>query len=71
MNKLNKIFLSIIIILIIALGTVTYFCIKNLNTTLSSNETLYLTVKAVNDAGFSILANEDGSFRLVERTNIE
>ena len=69
MSKLNKILLSIIIILIIALGIVTYFCIKNLNTILNSNETLYLTVKAVNEAGFDILSNEDGSFRLVERTN--
>ena len=71
MNKLSKIFLFIIIVLVIALGIMTYLYIKNLNAVLSSNETLYLTVEAVNDAGFDVQANEDGSFRLVERTDSE
>lgn len=71
MNKLSKILLSIIIILVIALGIMTYFCIKNLNTILSSNEDLYLVVKAVNDAGLDINVKEDGSYTLVEKTDIE
>ena len=69
MNRLSKIFLVIIIILVIALGIVSYFCIRNLNGILNSNEQLYLTVKAVEDAGFSCEVQEDGSIRLVEATD--
>ena len=66
MNRLSKIFLVIIIILVIALGIVSYFCIRYANTLLYSNEQLYYMVKAANDAGYSCEVQEDGSIKLVE-----
>lgn len=71
MNKLSKIFLIIIIILVIALGIMTYFCIENRNRMFRSNETLWLIVKAVNDAGFDIENKEDGSSVLVKKVDTE
>lgn len=68
MNRLSKIFLVIIIILVIALGIVSYFCIRFANTLLHSNEQLYYMVKAANDAGYSCEVQEDGSIKLVEDT---
>lgn len=69
MNKLNKILLVIIVFLVIALGISVFFCIKYYNLLLNSNEHLYFTTKAVNDKGFDIKMNEDGSCFLVEKNN--
>ena len=66
MNRLSKIFLVIIIILVIALGIVSYFCTRFANGLLNSNEQLYYVVKAANDAGYSCEVQEDGSIKLVE-----
>lgn len=66
MNKLNKIFLGIIIILVIALVITINFGVQNLKSTLRSNEQLYLKQKAVTEAGFSFEMQSDGSFKLVE-----
>ena len=68
MNRLSKIFLVIIIILVIALGIVSYFCIRYVNSLLKSNEQIYYLVKAANEAGFSCEVQEDGSMKLVEDT---
>lgn len=69
MNKLNKILLIIIFFLVIAFGVSMFFCIKYYNLLLNSNEQAYFTVKAVNEAGFDIEMNEDGSCFLVEKNN--
>lgn len=67
MNKISKIFLFIIIILIIALVISTYFAIKNLNDSLRCAEQLYLKTKAIDDAGFECEIQDDGSYTLVKR----
>lgn len=67
MNKLNKILLVIIVLLIIAFGTSMFFCIKYYNLLLSSNKDHSFTIKAVNDAGFDIIMNSDGSCRLEKK----
>lgn len=69
MNRLSKILLVIIIILVIALGTVSYFCIRYVNSLLESNKQIYYLVKAANDAGYSCEVQEDGSIKLVEDTD--
>lgn len=76
MNKTSKIFLSISIILAIALVTITclYFNAAKvrddyLNKTLENADLLVKTNLAVEDAGYRIQVQEDGSFKLVERTS--
>lgn len=75
MNKTSKIFLSITIILTIAL--VIMICVyfntakvrdDYLNMTLESSDLLVKTNLAIEDAGYRIQVQEDGSFKLVERT---
>ncbi len=67
MNKINKIFLFIIIVLIISLVIAIYFCIQNLNNSLRCAEQLYLKTKAIDDAGLECKIQDDGSYVLVKR----
>lgn len=69
MNKLNKILLIIIIFLVIALGISVFFCIKYYNLLLNSNKQASFTLKAINEAGFDVEMNQDGSCFLVEKNN--
>lgn len=66
MNKLSKIFLAIIIILVIILAITIMWGIQNLKSTLRSNEQVYLRQKAVEEAGFRFEIQSDNSFKLVE-----
>lgn len=66
MNKLSKIFLAIIIILVIALAITINWGRQNLKSTLHSNEQVYLRQKAVDEAGFRFETQSDGSLKLVE-----
>ena len=76
MNKTSKIFLSITIIFAIALVIITclYFNAAKfrddyLDRTLENAELLVKTNLAIEDAGYRIEVQEDGSFKLVERTS--
>lgn len=71
MNKLNKILLVIIVLLIITFGTSMFFCVKYYNLLLSSNKAHSFTIQAINDAGFDVLMREDGSCYLVERESTD
>lgn len=73
MNKLGKIFVSVSIILAIALIIMTTFYINaaksskdNLMKVLDNAELLVKTNLAIEDAGYRIQPQEDGSFKLVE-----
>ena len=67
MNKLSRILLVIIILLVIALGIAIYSSYRNLNKVLQSNEELTKVVKAVNDAGYGVEIKEDNTRVLVQR----
>ena len=74
MNKTSKIFLSITIILTIALVMVIclYFNAAKvrddyLNNTLENADLLVKTNLAIEDAGYRIQVQEDGTFKLFER----
>ena len=74
MNKLSKTFLVIIIVLVIALGVMTYLYLTAnslKNTYMASNEKavneLYQKTVAIENAGLEAEMQEDGSFVLVER----
>lgn len=76
MNKTSKIFLSITIILTICLVVIIclYFNTAKirddyLNNTLENADLLVKTNLAIEDAGYRIQVQEDGSFKLVERTS--
>lgn len=67
MNKLSKILLVIIILLVIALGIAIYSSYRNLNKVLQSNEELRQTIEAVNKAGFDVEIKENNTRVLVQR----
>lgn len=74
MNKTSKIFLSITIILTIVLVMVVclYFNAAKvrddyLNKTLENADLLVKTNLAIEDVGYRIQVQEDGSFKLIER----
>ena len=67
MNKLSRILLVIIILLVIALGIAIYSSYRNLNKVLQSNEELTKVVKAINDAGYDVEIKEDNTRVLVQR----
>lgn len=67
MNKLSKILLVIIILLVIALGIAIYSSYRNLGKVLQSNEELTKVVKAINDAGYDVEIKEDNTRVLVQR----
>ena len=74
MNKTSKIFLSITIILTIVLVMVVclYFNAAKvrddyLNNTLENADLLVKTNLAIEDAGYRIQVQEDGTFKLFER----
>ncbi len=67
MNKLSKIFLVIIIILIIALGIAVNSYIKMQNYSLQVAQELYRTTKAIEDAGLKCEVQDDNSIMLVKR----
>lgn len=76
MNKLSKIFLSIIIILVIALILSIYFCFKIANDRRIVKEQLHdvndyicEVMRAIENKGLQNLKQEDGTFILVEREN--
>ena len=75
MNKTSKILLAINIILVIILIAVICLCVyfKNsrdeyLDTLLYSNQLLYNYVSTINDAGYVLEEQEDGTFVFVENT---
>lgn len=75
MDKLAKIFVGISIILAIALVIITclYFNVaklsdENLNKALDNADLLVKTNLAIEEAGYRIQTQEDGSLKLVERT---
>ena len=75
MEKTNKIFLTIIVVLVIILGiTITLYINANklekeyLQKVLESNALLTKYVKATEDAGLELKEQEDNSYKLVERT---
>lgn len=68
MNRLSKIFLVIIIILVIALGISIHFCMENLDSALRAAKATFLRQQAITDAGLKCEIQEDGSYKLVERT---
>ena len=74
MNKLSKIFLSIIIILVIALILSIYFCFKIANDRRIVKEQLHdvndyicEVMRAIENKGLQNLKQEDGTFILAER----
>lgn len=67
MNKLSKVLLVIIILLVIALGIAIYSSYRNLGKVVKSNEELTKVVKAVNDAGYDVEVKEDNTRVLVQR----
>ena len=76
MNKISKIFLSITITLTIALVIILclYFNTAKvrddyLNNILENADLLVKTNLAIEDAGYRIQEQEDGSFKLIERTS--
>lgn len=71
MNKLSKILLVIIILLVIALGIAIYSSHKNLQKFLESNKEILQIVEAVNKAGYSISNAEDGSSCYLVKTEPE
>ena len=75
MNKTSKILLSINIILIILLIVVICFCFyfrnsrdEYLDELLYSNQLLYNYVSTINDAGYILEEQEDGTYIFVENT---
>ena len=75
MEKTNKIFLTIIVVLVIILGiTITLYINANklekeyLQKVLESNALLTKYVKATEDSGLELKEQEDNSYKLVERT---
>ncbi len=73
MNKLSKIFLAIIIVLVIVVIAMYIRMVKiskqNLENTLSSSEEIFKITSAVENAGFELEVQEDGSYLLVEKQN--
>ncbi len=71
MNKLSKIFLAIIIILIIVIIGMYIKMVKtskqNLDNTLNNAEEIFKITSAVENAGFELEIQEDGSYLLVEK----
>ncbi len=69
MNKLNKIFLGIIIMLGIALGIMTYYYFYMRNAyTESVNDTIKI-LDSIHNAGANIELLGDNTFKLVLNTN--
>lgn len=66
MNKLSKIFLVIIIILVIALIFGIRDCIQNFKIKQYSKQEDYFMEKAVKEAGFEFKKQDDGSVILAE-----
>ena len=69
MNKLNKILIFIIILLVISLITSIFFCFKYINLTLTNNGHLTEVIKAIENKGLEAQKQNDGSIILVEREN--
>ncbi len=71
MNKLNKIFLAIIIVLVIVVIAMYIKMVnsakKDLGDTLSNNEEIFKITSAIENAGFELEVQEDGSYTLVEK----
>ena len=74
MNKINKIFISITIILGITLVIITCLYFKAiklsndyLNKTLENADLLVKTNLAIEEAGYRIQIQEDGTFKLIDR----
>ncbi len=69
MNKLNKIFIAIIIILGIALGIMTYYYFYMRDAYIESvNDTIKI-LDSIHKAGANIELLEDNTFKLVFNTN--
>lgn len=69
MNKLNKIFIGIIIILGIALGIMTYYYFYMRDAYIESvNDTIKI-LDSIHKAGANIELLEDNTFKLVFNTN--
>lgn len=68
MNKLSKILLAIIILLVIALGVSIYYCFDYRDKMLESSSFLFELTKAVESKNLKAERQEDGSIILVERT---
>ena len=66
MNKLSKIFLAIIILLI-ALGTSLYFLKTWFNHYLYVTEDLYFTMEAIENENLRRQMQEDGTYKLVDK----
>ena len=73
MNKSGKVFLIISIILAIILIIMTYLYFNALNSlrasldnSVNNSDILLKTNQAIEDAGFEIQIQEDGSFKLIE-----
>ena len=73
MNKSGKVFLIIFIILAIILIIMTYLYFDALNSlrasldnSVNNSDILLKTNQAIEDAGFEIQIQEDGSFKLIE-----
>ena len=76
MNRINKFFVGVSIILAISLVIITglYFkeikiAKRSLNALLETSGILAETNSAIEKAGYRVKKQEDGSFVLVERTN--
>jgi len=67
MNKLSKIFLVIIIILVIALITSLYFLRTWFNHYLYVAEDSYFQLKAIEDEHLRLQMQEDGTYKLVDK----
>lgn len=71
MNKLSKIFLAIIIVLVIVVIAMYIKMVKSakddLGDTLSNNEEIFKITSAIEDAGFELEVQEDGSYTLIEK----
>lgn len=67
MNKLSKIFLVVIIILVIALGIMTYLYVQYRNSNIKAVEELYKTTSAIENTGLELERQEDNTYILVER----
>lgn len=73
MDRLSKILLAIIIILVCIFGRIMYSSYKqskeNLQNLLNNAEEMHQINKAIYDAGFYCEEQEDGTYKLVEITD--
>lgn len=67
MNKLSIVFIAIIIFLLIAIGISVKYLISSYENNLISDTQAHFFIQAVENAGFDVKRQEDGSYKLIEK----